>query len=253
MEYCLLKYKNKGGKEMEIRTDVLDKGNMPVEQDEIPADELVVEDSEAKMNSDIDNENADKNSELEANNGDPISEESCPDLRLRLEDIERQVKEQADSYKKLAVDVREMHKLYHNEFAGRLKSMQDELERYHEIDRGRAFDDVLREVARIYCDNETLLGAEVDEKTAKHIRYLFMDIKQLLESNGVMLQKSESGDKRNNKFCQIVERVETNDPKLHDTVVSSKGTGFYTEKRPLIKELVDVYIYKEAVAASTTE
>ncbi len=72
----------------------------------------------------------------------------------------------------MAADVREMHKLYHNEFAGRLKSMQDELECYHEIDRGRAFDDVLREVARIYCDNEALLNVEVDDKTAKHIKYL---------------------------------------------------------------------------------
>ena len=68
-----------------------------------------------------------------------------------------------------------------------------------------------------------------------------------------MLQKSSPGDKRNNKFCQIVEKIETDNPELHDTVASSKGTGFYTEKRPLIKELVDVYVYKEAAAASTAE
>ena len=98
--------------------------------------------------------------------------ESNPKFGLALEKIEQHIEEQAESYKKMAADVREMHKLYHNEFAGRLKSMQDELECYHEIDRGRAFDDVLREVARIYCDNEALLNVEVDDKTAKHIKYL---------------------------------------------------------------------------------
>lgn len=40
---------------------------------------------------------------------------------------------------------------------------------------------------------------------------------------------------------------------MHDTVVSSKGTGFYTEKRPLIKELVDVYVYKESAVDNLTE
>lgn len=182
-----------------------------------------------------------------------MEKEDDPKLGLALEKIEHHIEEQADSYKKMAADVREMHKLYHNEFAGRLKSMQDELERYHEIDRGRIFDDVLREVARIYCDNEVLLNAKVEDKIAKHIKYLFMDIKQLLESNGVMLQKSEPGDKRNNKFCQIVERIETDNPELHDTVASSKGHGFYTEKRPLIKELVDVYVYKESIEDNLAE
>lgn len=148
------------------------------------------------------------------------------------------------SYKKLAVDVKEMHKLYHNEFAGRLRTMQEELDRYHEIDRGRAFDDILREIARIYCDNENLLSIETDETLGKRIKYLFMDMEQLLESNGVMMQKSKPGDKRNNKFCQVVERIETNHAEKHDTVVCSKATGFYTEKRPLIKELVDVYVYQ---------
>jgi len=199
------------------------------------------EDSKETENNDVGGATGSTSDEPQAE-----SEKSFSDERLDM--IEKSIEEQTDSYKRIATDIREMHKLYHNEFAGRLKSMQDELERYHDIDRGRAFDDILREIARIYCDNEALLDADVDEKVAKRIRYFFMDIEQLLESNGVMLQKSKPGDKRNNKFCQIVERVETDNPELHDTVVDSKGTGFYTEKRPLIKELVDVYVYKDNVA-----
>lgn len=153
-----------------------------------------------------------------------------------LSQMGKNISEQGVTTSKISKEIRELHKLYHNEFAGRLRNMQDELETYHDIDRGRVYDDILREVARIYCDNEELLGADADEKLKKRIKYLFMDIEQLLEANGVKIQRSSPGEKRNNKFCQIVERVETTDLKKHDTVVCSKRIGFYTEKRPLIKE-----------------
>lgn len=159
------------------------------------------------------------------------------------------IAEQKVAVSRISTEVREMHKLYHNEFAGRLRNMQEELDKYHDIDRGRVYDDILREVARIYCDNEALLDTDADEKLKKRIKYLFMDIEQLLESNGVKIQRSVPGDKRNNKFCQIVDRVETTNPEKHDTVVCSKGTGFYTEKRPLIKELIDVYVYQSSTEA----
>lgn len=163
-----------------------------------------------------------------------------------LSQMEKDISEQSVTTSKISKEIRELHKLYHNEFAGRLRNMQEELETYHDMDRGRVYDDILREVARIYCDNEELLGADTDEKLKKRIKYLFMDIEQLLEANGVKIQRSSPGEKRNNKFCQIVERVETTDPEKHDTVVCSKRIGFYTEKRSLIKELIDVYIYQEA-------
>ncbi len=167
----------------------------------------------------------------------------------------KQVLEEASQQKKIservAGEVREMHRLYHNEFAGRLRTMQEELEKYHDIDRGRAFDDILREVARIYCDNYDLLNASDDPKIKKRIKYFFMDIQQLLEANGVMLQKSEPGSKRNNRFCQIVNRIETDVAEENDTVAKSHGPGFYTEKRPLIKEMVDIYVYQAPTASAT--
>ncbi len=71
-----------------------------------------------------------------------------------LAEIGDRLSGQQDSMAKMQTEIREMHRLYHNEFAGRLKTMQEELEEYHEIDRGRVFDDILREIARIYSDNE---------------------------------------------------------------------------------------------------
>lgn len=174
-----------------------------------------------------------------------IAENNSTEVLDVVFQIRKDILEQNKITSKISSEIKEIHKLYHNEFVGRLSNMQDELEKYHDIDRGRVYDDILREVARIYCDNEALLGVDADEKIKKRIKFLFMDIEQLLESNGVKIQRSSPGDKRHNKFCQIVERVETTDPEKHDTVVCSKSPGFYTEKRPLIKELIDIYIYQE--------
>jgi len=156
----------------------------------------------------------------------------------------------ADSSVKTAGEVREIHKLYHGEFAGRLKSMQEELERYHEIDRGRIFDGILTELAKLYSDNSQTVNDITDEKIKKRLRYMFLDMLQILESKGVSKQESKPGDKRNTRHCQVVERIQTDKPELHDTVVLSRSTGFYVENRSLVKEMVDIYLYSEKADTS---
>jgi len=171
------------------------------------------------------------------------SNEDEDTVRKLIEQVNSEVNTLAYNSAKLSTEMRELHRLYHNEFAGRLRTMQEELERYHEIDRGRIHDGVLGEIARIYSDNEQLIDSAVDPKVKKRIRYLFMDIEQLLESNGVSMIRSEPGSKRNVRFSKIVEKIETNVPELHDKVFRSRSTGFSVDKRPLVKELIDVYIY----------
>ncbi len=143
----------------------------------------------------------------------------------------------------IASDLHELHRLYHNEFAGRLKSMQDELDRYHDADRGNAFDGILGAIARIYTNNESLVDEISDPKTRKNIKYMLLDLSDLLEEYGVSKLKSIVGDKRNVRHCQIVERIPTDDPELHDTIAASHSTGFYKGNRTIIKELVDVYFF----------
>ena len=164
-------------------------------------------------------------------------------VQLNFERVEQDIRALADSSAKISAEVREMHKLYHNEYASRLKSMQDELERYREVDKGRIFDDILGEVAKLHSNNEAVQEDIADEKLRKRIRYLFEDIAYLLEANGVVKQKSKPGDKRNTRHCQVRERLDTNDPELHDTVAYSHGTGFFVENRTLVKEPVDIYLY----------
>ena len=175
------------------------------------------------------------------------------EIQLCMKRVEQNVKTLADSSIKIASEVREMHKLYHNEFAYRLKSMQDDLERYREIEKGRIFDNILGEVAKLYGDHEALLEDITDENLKKRVRYLFEDINQVLEANGVSKQKSTKGDKRNTRHCQVRERILTNNIGLHDTVARSNGTGFYVENRTLIKEPVDIYFYSENADVKSDE
>jgi hypothetical protein len=174
-------------------------------------------------------------------------------VQTGIEGLERELKTIAESSGKTAGEMREMHKLYHNEFAGRLKSMQEELDRYHEIEKGRVFDDILGELARLYSDNEPLLNEITDDKVKERMRYLFFDIFQILKGNGVFMLKSRPGDKRDTRHCRIVKQIPAENPDLHDTIKSSLNTGFYIENRSLVKELVEIYRFEGTNAGNPAE
>ena len=175
------------------------------------------------------------------------------EMKAELEKISRVIAESAEASKKTFTELRDIHKLYHNEFAGRLKSMQDELDTYHKADRGYVFDSILSAIARIYGNNETLVDEIDDPKTKKHVKYMLLDILDLLEEYGVQRLKSNPGDKRNSRHCQVLERIPTDDPALHDTIVASHNSGFYMENRTIIKEMVDIYLYERPATPEVKE
>ena len=164
-------------------------------------------------------------------------------IKLGLEQLKGIMENIAESSAKITGEIREMHKLYHNEFANRLLSMQEELERYHEIDKGRIFDGILTDLSKLYSENISVADDVTDEKIKKRLQYMFLDFLQILENNNVTIQKSKPGDKRNTRHCQVIERLSTDNPDLHDTIATSRSTGFYIENRSLVKEMVDVYLY----------
>jgi len=177
---------------------------------------------------------------------------TAPALVADLAGIKTAVATIATEAKRSSAEIHEMHRLYHNEFAGRLKSMQDELDRYHDADKGRAFDGILAAIARIYGNNESLVDEIADPKINKHVQYFLLDLSDLLEEYGVQKLKSSVGDKRNIRHCQILERIPTDDPALHDTIVASHNTGFHKDNRTIIKELVDVYFYDKSAKQAET-
>lgn len=187
---------------------------------------------------------------------DPFSQqedEAIGEMKAALKRISSVIAESAETSKKTFTELREIHKLYHNEFAGRLKSMQDELDTYHKADRGHAFDSILSAIARIYSNNETLVDEITDPKTQKHVKYMLLDILDLLEEYGVQRLKSNPGDRRNTRHCQVLERIPTDAPALHDTIVASHNSGFYMENRTIIKEMIDIYLYERPTTPEVKE
>lgn len=233
--------------------------------------EAVLDDAEKKENAAVptedgeqqggDSSGVDQNTEGSASASEPIEAHPSPkqdevtasEMKAELEKISRDIAESAEASKKTFTELREIHKLYHNEFAGRLKSMQDELDAYHKADRGHAFDSILSAIARIYGNNETLIDEIADAKTQKHVKYMLLDILDLLEEYGVQRLKSTPGDKRNTRHCQVLERIPTDDPTLHDTIVASHNSGFYMENRTIIKEMVDIYLYERPATLEVKE
>jgi len=133
----------------------------------------------------------------------------------------------------------------HGDYSNRLKSMQDELERFREQEKGRIFDSFLTELAKMYSDNINVIKEITDEKLQKRFKYMFEDLLQLMLNYGVEKQESEIGDKRNPKHCQVIERLITNDQIQHDTVAKSMNIGFFIENRTLVKEMIHVNVYQE--------
>ena len=167
--------------------------------------------------------------------------------------LENRIGKIEETENKLLSEVREMHKLYHNEYAGRLRNMQEELEYYRKLDKGRAYDDILSAVARIYVNYESLEDEADDPKVKKNIHYMLMDIEELLELYGMSRLRNEPGEKRNTRHCQVVKRFSTDDPSKHDVIAKVYNSGFYIENRSIIKEMVDIYLYDEKAAGTEQE
>jgi hypothetical protein len=174
-----------------------------------------------------------------------VESENSDDESSALLALSDAVDDVRNSSSKIATELHGLHRLYHTEIANRISSMQSELERYREIEKGRIFDDILSEIAKIYSEYETLVDEVADEKTKKKIRYMFLDILQLFESNDVSKQKSDIGDKRNVKHCRIIEQIPTDNSELHDTVVESKNTGFNKEGRTYVHESVKIHVFSK--------
>lgn len=188
--------------------------------------------------------------------------EECADVgapdgaaNVSLEPVLDKLAEIQGQVSKNVTELYEIRKLYHNEVIDRARSMQEELKHYHEVEKGRIFDDVLREIATIYSANISIvdkIGQTIpDESILKQLTYMFDDILQLLEGKGVVVQKSSPGDKRNPRHSHIIEKVVTSDPAKHDTVVESRHVGFSIDNRTLVPEDVSIYVYERGV--STTD
>lgn len=182
----------------------------------------------------------------------PDKSDQLDGIQISLDELSGKIGSIEEQSATAAREMRELHKLYHTEFAGRLKKMQGELDGFHEVGKGRVFDDILKELAKLYSNNAAAVEEIVDEKLRKQLGYMFEDLLQIFEQYGVSTLKSKAGERRNPTHCQVIERIHTDDPALHDTVAKSLSTGFYVDKRTLVKEMIHVNIYKASTENGST-
>jgi len=149
--------------------------------------------------------------------------------------------------KKVEHHANEMNKLYHNEFSGRLQKMQAEIDEYRERDKYSIYDGILKELASLYSRDKDIIRFAENEVLKKRLTLLFEDMLSLLNRYHVEKIESQPGDKRNIRHCDPVQLVPTECKEKHDTVVRSLSAGFYTGNRTLVKEKVDIYVYKENI------
>lgn len=203
-----------------------------------------------------------ENSEIEDEIGSNISETLGKDAEHAdetedngaddVDDIKQKLDSLLDYSSKSATEIREMRKLYHNEFSTRLNALQGEVDRYHAIEKGQIYDGLLTSIARLYSENIDLLDVELEDRIHKRIKYMFMDMLEILDSYGVQKQESKEGDKRNTRYCKIVNKIATDNPDMNDTVSRSVNVGFFVDNRPLVKEDVDVYLYDASIEKNIT-
>lgn len=162
----------------------------------------------------------------------------------------------AQTEERLGSELRELRKLYHNEFAGRLKSMQDELDRYRNIESGRAFDGILKGIAGIYNAYESLPDSVEDPKAKKEIGYLLEDIKDLVGQYGMTASRSDLTQtpkpKRDPRRCKVAKRLPTDDPEEHETIAKSYNTAFQIGNRVVVEERVDIFFYDSKATSKET-
>lgn len=175
-----------------------------------------------------------------------------PELISKLAFVESSARKHSQIVEEIKAEALALHRLYQNDFAGRIRNMETELERYRKRDAGLAFDGIYKEIAQVYVDFEDLGEGVEDKRLARNICYLLEEIEELLLSHGVEMMKSSEGDKRNLSLTQVVDRIPTVDPALDGIITESLSSGFYIEKRCLIKEKVNVYRYEAPAQADET-
>jgi len=181
---------------------------------------------------------------------EPRSEpEPQPDETLQMmQQMDSRLNGMCAAEQMLVREVQALHKLMQNEVSGRIGSMNAEIERCRKQESGAVYDGILRSIAQIYCDFETLPEETDDPKLKKNLRFLLTELEELLEAYGVCSYRSKPGDKRKPEYCKSRNFIPTDDPSQSEIVVKSHGPCFYIGKRVLIREEIDVYRYTAPAA-----
>ncbi len=126
--------------------------------------------------------------------------------------------------------------------------MQHDLDELREQQSGGQFNSILKEIASMYAEYQSVLEDEgMEPKTHRNIRALFEQMEDLLNEYDAEVCISKVGDPRPKRQCKIIKQIPTGDESKHNTIALSRKPGVMRGRLVLNHEFVDVYVYDPAL------
>ena len=128
------------------------------------------------------------------------------------------------------------------------QGMQKDLDVLKEQQSGEQFNPILKEIASMYVEYQTLLEDEtISDLSKKNLKALFEQMEDLLIDYDAEITRSEVGDTRQTRSTKIIEKVSTADQEKHNTIATSRKPGVLRGRTVLYPEFVDVYVYDPTI------
>lgn len=126
--------------------------------------------------------------------------------------------------------------------------MQREMDEMREQQTGAQYNGLLREIAAMYADYQSVLKDEsMSPQTRRLLQALFAQMEDVLGDYDAEVCVSEVGQVRPKNQCKIINKEMTGDPTRHNTIIRSLKPGVKRDRLILQHEYVDVYVYDEAL------
>ena len=125
------------------------------------------------------------------------------------------------------------------------QGMYNELENLKKEQRGEQFIPILKAIAAISVEYRSLLSDDSINDNAKHtLQLLFDELDDILAEHGAQIFNSNPGDIRRPFLTKIISTIHTDNPQLHNTIAKSRRPGVMQNGKPLYREFVDVFVFK---------
>lgn len=130
------------------------------------------------------------------------------------------------------------------------QGMQQDLDNVREQLSGEQFNPLLKEIASVYVEYQSLLADEsIVGLSHKNLHALFEQLEDILSDYGAEVCRSDVGLIRQTRTCKIIGKIPTSDKEKHNTIAASKKPGVVRERTVLYPEFVDVYVYDPLLTA----
>lgn len=128
------------------------------------------------------------------------------------------------------------------------QGMQKDIDALKEQQSGEQFNPILKEIASMYVEYQTLLEDEsITDLSRKNLKALFEQLEDLLMDYDAKIIRSEIGSVRQTRSTKIIGKVPTAEQDKHNTIAVSRKPGVLRGRTVLYPEFVDVFVYNPTI------